>query len=135
MQAVVRAPRINVVISGQGIKSVVQELKKRFSGALVKYVPDNVDPWIDDPITKADEQETINPFTTAWFRETAKGITPGDRLDAERFKRSMTQVHLSELTGIPQHQISEIENGKRSIGKSRAKKLAEVFKVDYRLFL
>ncbi|MDD5343815.1 MAG: helix-turn-helix transcriptional regulator [Smithella sp.] len=135
MQAVVRAPHINVVISGQGIKSVVQELKKRFSGAQVKYVADNVDPWIDEPMTKADEQETVNPFTTAWFRETVKGITPGDRLDAERFKHSMTQAQLAELTGIAQHQISEIENGKRSIGKSRAKKFAEAFKVDYRLFL
>jgi hypothetical protein len=135
MQAVVRAPHINVVISGHGIKSVVQELKKRFSGARVKYVADGVDPWIDDPITKADEQEPINPFTTAWYRETVKAITPGSRLDAERFKRSMTQARLSELTDIPQHQISEIENGKRSIGKSRAKKLAETFKIDYRLFL
>jgi DNA-binding XRE family transcriptional regulator len=135
MQAVVRAPHINVVISGQGIKSVVQELKKCFSGAHVKYVADGVDPWIDDPVTKADEQETVNPFATAWYRETVKGITPGDRLDAERFKHSMTQARLSELTGIPQHQISEIENGKRSIGKSRAKKLSEAFKVDYRLFL
>ncbi len=121
------APHINVVISGQGIKSVVQELKKHFSGVHVKYVADSVDPWIDDPITKTDEQETINPFTTAWYRETVKDITPGDRLDAERFKRSMTQAHLSELTGIPQHQISEIENGKRSIGKLRAKKFAEAF--------
>jgi plasmid maintenance system antidote protein VapI len=47
----------------------------------------------------------------------------------------LTQTKLSELTGIPQHHISEMENGKRPIGKETAKKLAAVCKVDYRLFL
>jgi DNA-binding XRE family transcriptional regulator len=135
MQAVVRAPRINVVISGHGIRNVVQELKKRIAGIQVRFVSDDVDPWIDDPITKADEQETVNPFTTEWYQSTVKGITPGARLYAERFKRSMTQIKLSELTGIQQHHISDIENGKRSLGKTTAKKLAHVFKVDYRVFL
>lgn len=135
MQAAVRAPRIDVIISGHGIKNVVRELKKKIAGIEVRFFDDDLDPWIDEPITKADEQETVNPFSTAWYRETIKGITPGDRLDAERFKRSMTQNRLSELTDIPQHHISEMENGKRSIGKATAKKLAGVFKIDYRFFL
>ncbi len=105
MQAVVSAPHINVVISGKGIKSVVHELKKRFSGARVKFVADNVDPWIDEPITMADESKTVNPFKTSWYKTTVEGMTPGDRLDAERFKRSLTQSQVSERTGIPQQQI------------------------------
>jgi DNA-binding XRE family transcriptional regulator len=135
MQAVVKAPRIDVIISGHGIRNVVRELKKKIAGIQVKFVGDDVDPWIEEPITKADEQETVNPFTTAWYRKTIKSMTPGSRLDAERFKRSMTQDRLSELTGVPQHHLSEMENGKRSIGKATAKKLSEVFKVDYRAFL
>jgi DNA-binding XRE family transcriptional regulator len=123
------------VISGHGITNVVRELKKRFSGAQVKFVSDDVDPWIDEPVTKADEEETVNPFETSWYKATIKGMTPGDKLDAERFKRSLTQARVAALTGIPQHQISEMENGKRSIGKKRAKKFADVFKVDYRFFL
>ena len=135
MQAVVKAPRINVTISGHGTKSVVRALEKRIAGLQVRFIANDVDPWIDEPITRADEQEAINPFSTEWYRKTVKDITPGKRLDAERFKRSMTQTGLSELTGIPQHHISEMENGKRPIGKESAKKLATVFKVDYRVFL
>lgn len=52
-----------------------------------------------------------------------------------RTKEGLTQVELSELTGIPQRHLSEMENGKRPIGKETAKKLAEVLKVDFRVFL
>ena len=135
MQAVVKAPRINVTISGHGTRNVVRELEKSITGLHVRFIPDDIDPWIDEPITKADEQDAVNPFSTLWYQKTVKGITPGKRLDAERFKRSMTQIKLSELSSIPQHHISEIENGKRPIGKEMAKKLAKVFKVDYRVFL
>ena len=44
-------------------------------------------------------------------------------------------MRLAELTSIPQRHISEMERGKRSIGKERAKKLAEALNVDYRVFL
>jgi hypothetical protein len=30
-------------------------------------------------ISEAEEQETINPFSTVWYRKTVKGITPGAR--------------------------------------------------------
>jgi plasmid maintenance system antidote protein VapI len=39
------------------------------------------------------------------------------------------------LTGIPQRHISEMERGKRPIGKETAKKLAVALKTDYRVFL
>jgi len=47
----------------------------------------------------------------------------------------LTQVALSEFTGIPRRHISEMENGKRPIGKMTANKLAEALNVDYRVFL
>ena len=56
-------------------------------------------------------------------------------LRAYRTRENLTQKQLSELTGIPQHHISEMENGKRSIGKERAKKLAEALHCDYRQLL
>ncbi len=42
---------------------------------------------------------------------------------------------LADNTGIPQRHISEMENGKRPIGKENAKKLAKVLNCDYRLML
>ena len=56
-------------------------------------------------------------------------------LKAYRTREGLTQKQLAELTGIPQHHISEMENGKRGIGKERAKKLAEKLNCDYRQFL
>jgi len=56
-------------------------------------------------------------------------------LRAYRTREELTQKQLYELTGIPQHHISEMENGKRTIGKDRAKKLAEALHCDYRQLL
>lgn len=56
-------------------------------------------------------------------------------LRAYRLREGLTQKQLTALTGIPQHHISEMENGKRSIGKERAKKLAEALHCDYRQLL
>ena len=39
------------------------------------------------------------------------------------------------MTGIPQGHISEMENGKRPIGKEIAQKLGKALNVDYRVFL
>ena len=56
-------------------------------------------------------------------------------LRAYRNREGLTQKRLAELTGIPQHHISEMENGKRSIGKERAKRLADALHCDYRQLL
>lgn len=52
-----------------------------------------------------------------------------------RGKEGLTQKQLAEQIGVAQHHISEMEHGKRPIGKEMAKKLAEVLNVDYRVFL
>ena len=59
----------------------------------------------------------------------------GVYLKGLRYREELTQVQLSELAGINRRHISEMESGKRPIGKANAKKLAEVLKADYRLFL
>lgn len=50
-------------------------------------------------------------------------------------KEGLSQVELSGLTGIPQRHISEMEHGKRTIGKEIARRLAKALNVDYRIFL
>jgi len=52
-----------------------------------------------------------------------------------RTREGLTQRELADKTGIPQRHISEMENGKRPIGKETARKLAAVLNVDYRVFL
>ena len=60
---------------------------------------------------------------------------PGSYLAGFRHREGMTQVELAERSGIPRRHISEMENGKRPIGKANAKKLAEVLNIDPRLLL
>jgi DNA-binding XRE family transcriptional regulator len=60
---------------------------------------------------------------------------PGVALAGARHKEGLTQVQLARLSGIPQRHISEMEHSKRPIGKELAKKLAQVLKIDYRVFL
>ena len=64
-----------------------------------------------------------------------KGNEAGTLLSGYRYREGLTQVELSRLTGIPQRHISEMEHGKRTIGKDIAKKLAKALNVDYRAFL
>jgi hypothetical protein len=59
----------------------------------------------------------------------------GIYLKGSRYREELTQVQLAEITGIPRRHISEMESGKRTIGKESAKKLAAALHVDYRMFL
>jgi ribosome-binding protein aMBF1 (putative translation factor) len=76
---------------------------------------------------------------TPWREAFKSGIEElseiGLALRGSRYKEEMTQKELAEKIGVKQAHISEMENGKRTIGKNIAHRLAEVFKVDYRLFL
>jgi len=56
-------------------------------------------------------------------------------LRGARHKESLTQKELAKLIGISQHHISEMENGKRPIGKDMAKKFSKVLHISYRVFL
>jgi len=60
----------------------------------------------------------------------------GMALRGARYREGVTQRQLAEKTGIPQRHISELENGKRQMGREWAKKLAKALHVsDYRIFL
>ncbi len=59
----------------------------------------------------------------------------GAALRGLRYREDLTQAQLAARTGIPQRHISEMETGKRGIGKDNARKLAAVLNADYRLFL
>jgi DNA-binding XRE family transcriptional regulator len=54
---------------------------------------------------------------------------------AYRSREDLTQRELAEKISIPQQHISEMETGKRVIGKDMARRFAEVPGVDYRELL
>ena len=52
-----------------------------------------------------------------------------------RYREGLSQKHLAEASGITQNEISNIENGKRTVGKKVAEKLAKALNFDYRMLL
>jgi ribosome-binding protein aMBF1 (putative translation factor) len=69
------------------------------------------------------------------FPEYTNEQLPGVCLAGMRNREGFSQRKLAEMTGIPQRHISEMENGKRPIGKESAKVLAKALNTDYRVFL
>ena len=59
----------------------------------------------------------------------------GERLSVLRKEKKLSLRKLGELTDIPYRHISEMENGKRAIGKKNAQKLAKVLDTDYRFLM
>ena len=60
---------------------------------------------------------------------------PGRILRGLRVREDMTQAQLAKRAGIRPHHISEMEHGKRSIGKDTAKRLAKALNADPRQFI
>lgn len=56
-------------------------------------------------------------------------------LRGARHRENLTQQALAEKLGVLPHHLSEMEHGKRPIGKEMAKKLGDALRCDYRLFL
>ncbi len=52
-----------------------------------------------------------------------------------RFREELTQKQLSQMIGVKPNHISEMENGKRCIGKDMAKRLAKALRTEYKVFL
>ena len=62
-------------------------------------------------------------------------MRPATVLRGARYKAGLTQKSLAKRLGVHQHHLSEMENGKRPIGKQMVKRFAEALSCDYRLFV
>lgn len=94
---------------------------------------------VEIPCVRKQEALAILKKLGATLREEERFDTelapPSTILRGCRHRECLTQIELAKLTGISQRHISQMENGKLPIGKERAKRFAEIFQTDYRLFL
>jgi DNA-binding XRE family transcriptional regulator len=83
------------------------------------------------------EMEQQQAITVADYYKQSYGDFPRGAilLSGLRNREGLTQLKLGEMIGVAQHHISRMERGKRAISKAIAKKLATLFKTDYRIFL
>lgn len=65
------------------------------------------------------------------------GNLPGTALNLRglRNREGLTQEQLGQAIGVEQSNVSKMERGKRLVGIKIAKRIEEVFNIDYRLFL
>ncbi len=84
---------------------------------------------------KRKPQEKSIHWREVFKEELEKYGEAGLMLRGSRYKAELTQKELAEALDISQNHISEMENGKRSIGKVMALRFAKFFKTDYRKFL
>ena len=66
---------------------------------------------------------------------TQKSGEPGALLKGLRYREGLSQIDFSKKLNISQTNLSAIENGRRTIGKELAKRIASLFGLDYRIFL
>jgi addiction module HigA family antidote len=60
---------------------------------------------------------------------------PGDTLKGARLMHELTQAQLAAKIGVKASHISEMEKGKRPIGKEMARRLAKALNTSYQVFL
>ena len=85
------------------------------------------------PLGFVDASDSV-PWRDA-YPEYSEAQLIGKALIGARLREGLTQTQLAELTGIPQRHISEMENGKRPIGKEMAKRLGKALNIGYKTFL
>ena len=122
MQVAVKTPRIELKMKGDIPERVILFLEEEYGVSLRP--------------TADDGEEAANALETDWYKRTMAAMTPGKALRIYRENAGLTQAALGErMGGIPRQHISNMENGRRPIGKENAKRLAAALHVDYRVFL
>jgi DNA-binding XRE family transcriptional regulator len=69
------------------------------------------------------------------LEEVFQDLHQGSAIRGLRLREGLTQEQLAHLLGVKRTNLSEMENGGRPIGKNMARRLAKVFKTDYKVFL
>lgn len=70
-----------------------------------------------------------------FLKTNQKYTKPGALLRGLRARENLTQVALADKLHVTQSDVSQMENGTRTIGRTIAKRIEKLFDVDYRSFL
>ena len=122
MQAVVKTPRIEIIIKGEIPDKLMSVLNEEYG----------------EQVRSSDDVggDLVDIFETEWYRSVKSGMTPGVNLRIYRENHGLTQARLGQmLGGVPRQHISNMEKEVRSISLRTARKLAEIFRVSPEKFI
>ena len=120
MRVVEKTRHIDVSLSGDGAEAVASILRSALPGAIFAEEEDEgYEEWNGSELQ----------------REIAAMTTPGKLVRAYRVRAGLSLVQLAEAVGTKYPNLSAIENDRRVIGLSLAKKLGAALRVDYTRFL
>lgn len=109
-------PSAEIRITGRGARYILRDLRRLYKDKLI----------IDEEPGQEDYQEPD------WNRKRPARIKPGAALRVCRCSNRLSLAALAEVSGVPKGHLSQMENGKRPIGKRMAQKLADALGCDYR---
>ena len=115
MLALVKKPRIEILIHGEHASELVEWIRKKYDLAILTSEEET-------------EEEYVSIESTEYWREMEKNRI-GNLLAAARLNACLTQAQLAEKLGIRQNMISDYERGRRTYSDAMAKRLAKVLKV------
>jgi ribosome-binding protein aMBF1 (putative translation factor) len=111
MLAVVKKPRIELSLNGEGAREALSWLSKKFKVTVINPEVESV------PIEDTD------------FWKEMQNNRVGNLLAAARLKMGLTQKQLAEKAGIKQNMISDYEKGRRRLTKQMASKFAVILSI------
>ncbi len=97
---------------------------------LPRVIAEELEAYIDSQVNR--ERISASSLFPAVF-DSVQG--PATALRGLRLREELTQKQLADKLGIRQHHLSEMEHGKRPIGKEMAKRLAEVLNTNWKTLM
>ncbi len=123
---------MSVVVKMPLIKIEVGEEKKR----KLYLVPKEAAQAVETLLAQLDESDEGSIPATELFPDLGDPKkTPAIALRGVRLRLDLTQKKMAEKIGVSQGDLSKMEKGERSIGKTLALRIGKALGIDYRRFL
>ena len=113
MLAVVKKPRIEMSIQGEGANEIIAWIRKKYEVAVLS----------------TDKAEESIPVEETEFWKDMEKNRVGNLLAGARLKAQLTQGQLAEKLEIRQNMISDYERGRRPLSPGMAKRFSAVLQV------
>jgi ribosome-binding protein aMBF1 (putative translation factor) len=113
MLAVVKKPRIEMSIQGEGVEEIIAWIRKKYEVSV---------------LSTDEAEESIPVEETEFWKEMEKNRV-GNLLAGARLKARLTQGQLAEKLEIRQNMVSDYERGRRPLSPAMARRFSAALQV------